>query len=113
MSEEPICSKCLELSGLFEAELLVELMLRFWMHPFADDRDFRNQLLESAAEHLKSSVEGRTLIADIPSSDFNLVMAIWYAEWVDIGSKASKDRLAWLESVKRAIPSCFSGQADL
>lgn len=116
MSAESIASKCLALSGLFEAELLVELMLRFWKHPFADDSEFRNQLLESAVEYLGVSVDGKTLISGIPPSDFNLVMAIWYAEWADVESKSSdafQERLAWLETVKRSIPSCFSDQGNL
>ena len=45
-----IARASLKLSGLFEAELLLELMLRYWNHPLADDRDFRNNLLENAAE---------------------------------------------------------------
>ena len=43
----------------FEGELLVELMLKYWKHPLCEDSDFRNQLLESAAEVLRASIGGR------------------------------------------------------
>lgn len=44
-----IAKACLQMTGLFEAELLTELMLRFWNHPLAEDEDFRSSLLEAAA----------------------------------------------------------------
>jgi len=43
-----IADESLKYAGLFEAELLLELMLRHWSHPFASDANFRNELLETA-----------------------------------------------------------------
>jgi hypothetical protein len=47
-----VAKRCLAFSGLFEAEVLIELMLRYWGHPLATDKDFRESLLESAASVL-------------------------------------------------------------
>jgi hypothetical protein len=41
---------------MFEAELLLKLMLRFWRHPLADDRDFWDDLIESATGKRRSAV---------------------------------------------------------
>ncbi len=116
MNEPSIASRCLALSGLFEAELLLELMLRHWSHPFADNLDFRNQLLEAAVEFLRASVDGKTLLEGIPPDQMNLVMALWYAEWSSVNSGENErvgERTQWLENVKRAIPSCFCDQGNL
>jgi hypothetical protein len=66
VKRQSVAKKCLAFSGLFEAELLLELMLRFWEHPLAADRDFRNDLLENAADALRSSISGQQLIEEIP-----------------------------------------------
>lgn len=116
MAEPSIASQCLALSGLFEAELLLELMLRHWGHPFAEDEQFRDQLLESAVEFLKTSIDGKVLIEGIPPDQMNLVLAIWYTEWSSINSGENEktgERTVWLEKVKRTIPSCFCDQGDL
>lgn len=105
-----IAKTCLRLSGLFEAELLVELMLRYWKHPLADNRDFRNNLLERAAEALREAVRGIQLIEGVPARDLNLVAAVWYGEWNALSSgeeDPSGRRQAWLKAVRRAVPSCF------
>jgi hypothetical protein len=116
MQQPSIAERCYALSGLFEAELLVELMLRHWGHPMAADRDFRNALLESAVDVLKSSIGGEELIEGIPPDQVNLVMAIWFAEWSSLNEASSDEpaaRKEWLEKVKRAIPSCYSDQDAL
>lgn len=48
--------------GLFEAELLVDLMLRYWEHPCAGDEEVANYLLEAAAEVLMRSKDGSVFL---------------------------------------------------
>jgi hypothetical protein len=116
---EPVKSlaqKCLAFSGLFEAELLIELMLRHWQHPLAGDRAFREQLVEGAAEALRVSIAGQVLIEDIPPEKMNFVAAVWYVEWSALQSgaeDADDKRQSWLESIRRAIPSCFCSPDEL
>src|SRR5262245_19954235 len=102
--------QCLAFSGLFEAELLLELMLRFWEHPLATDEAFRNELLEGAASVLRSSIAGEKLVDELPPGQMNFVAAAWYVEWNAIRSSAGDPdgrRRAWLDRLRRAIPSCF------
>jgi hypothetical protein len=116
MAKPSIASQCLALSGLFEAELLTELMLRHWGHPFAEDPHFRNQLLEAAVEVLKMSLTGKELIKGVPPEEVNLVLALWYAEWNNLNmgeAEEAEQRNQWLEKIKHAIPSCFCDQKDL
>jgi hypothetical protein len=52
------------------------------------------------------------VIEELPAKDTNLVAAIWYAEWcalqnADISDRNRKARQKWLETVRRAFPSCF------
>jgi hypothetical protein len=105
-----IAKKCLAFTGLFEAELLIELMLRNWAHPSAADAGFRNDLLEGAAEALRASVAGQQLMADVPPKHMNFVAATWYVEWSALASGAKDPRgkrKTWLKKIRRAIPSCF------
>src|SRR5262249_32867695 len=105
-----VAKKCLAFSGLFEAELLVELMLRHWQHPSAADSDFRNELLEGAAQVLRASLGGETLLHDLPPEQMNFIAAVWYVEWYALGSGAEDpqgQRQAWLDAVRRSVPSCF------
>src|SRR5262249_17892147 len=99
---------------LYESELLVELMLRYWHHPLADDQVFRNDLLEAAVGSLKTADEGVRLFDDIPPDKTNLVAAICYSEMVAIQADPSGSdreiralRVNWLETVRRTLPSCF------
>jgi hypothetical protein len=111
-----IAEKCLEFSGLFEAELLLELMLRYWHHPLADDKEFRNDVLERAAEALRAAIGGETLIESVPAHELNFVAAVWYVEWASVSAGAEDPggkRQEWLESVRGAVPSCFCAQEDL
>ncbi len=111
-----VAKKCLAFSGLFEAELLLELMLRYSAHPLASDGEFRNNLLEGAAGVLRSSVAGQKLIEDIPPEHMNFIASVWYAEWNALASEAEDpggQRQAWLESIQKAIPSCFCTPENL
>jgi hypothetical protein len=102
--------ECLAFSGLFEAELLNELMLRHWAHPLANDVEFRNYLLEGAAEALRESVAGEQLADDIPPNQMNFVAALWLVEWNALANGAEDPdglRSKWLDMVKKTVPSCF------
>src|SRR5438270_1781949 len=114
MSTESVAAKCLAFSGLFEAELLVELLLRHWGHPLAEDKEFKNNVLEGAVNALRLSCAGASLIEGILAGQMNFVAAIWYVEWSALVSGAedsSGQRHRWLEAVRRSIPSCFCNQA--
>ena len=114
-----IARQALSCSGLFEAELLLELMLRYWNHPLADDAGFRSDLLENAVGALRMAANGEELIEGLPGPDMNLVAAVWYAEW-DLLQSATESthqdkdaRSQWLTTVRVAVPSCFCGQDRL
>jgi hypothetical protein len=101
-----VAKKCLAFSGLFEAELLIELMLRYWAHPFAADKDFRNGLLEGVAEVLRSCIAGQRAMEDIPPRHMNFVAALWYVEWsaISIGAEDPQGRRqAWLDQIRQAM----------
>jgi hypothetical protein len=103
---------------LFEAELLTRLMLWRWGHPLADDADAVNDLLESTATVLrKSAQEGERFYDDIHAENMNFVAALCYVEWAAITSDPPSDhdgrRMAWLNAVRHALPSCFSDPGDL
>jgi hypothetical protein len=111
-----VAKKCLGFSGLYEAELLLELMLRFWHHPLAADADFRNELLEGTCEVLRSCVAGQKLMQDIPPDQMNFVASAWYVEWSSVSGGAEDPdgrRQAWLDNVRQAIPSCFCSPDSL
>ena len=114
MSDRPSISELsLSFTGVFEAELLVELMLRAWKHPLAADATFRESLLESAADVLRASVAGTRVIDGVEPKNVNLVAAICVAESTTltldpaIPPEQRRGREAWIESVRRAVPSCF------
>jgi hypothetical protein len=111
-----LVKQCLAFSGLFEAEVLIELMLRYWAHPFADDEDFRNQLLEGAAAVLRNCTSGQETMEDIPPEQMNFIAAVWYVEWNALASGEDDPeglRQRWLERVRKAIPSCFCPPGNL
>lgn len=106
----------IQFCGLFEAELLVDLMLRFWKHPRAGDKEFVGFLVESTADVLKQSREGSKFVEGIEPEDMNFVAGMWYAEYcqvIDIHSDDKEDRTEWLASVRRSLPSCFCDPNDL
>lgn len=109
----------LNMIGLFEAEVLLELMLRHWQHPLADDSEFRNDLLETAADVLRAALSGEQLIDDLPPANMNLIAALWYAESAQLSSTpATEDaqltqRIAWMQQVRKALPSCFCASDQL
>lgn len=107
-------------SGLFEAELLLELMLLRWNHPLAADQEFRNELLEAAVELLVRATRGEQVFLEVPADDMNFVTAMWAAEAMSIESSAADadqseqaSRYNWLNAVRRALPSCFCNPDDL
>ncbi len=114
-----IAQVSLSFTGISEAEILVTLMLREWKHPLADNPEFRNALLESAAEVLRASVSGELLLAELSPDNVNLIAAIWIAEnsTLDrdaaISAQERMARRAWLEAVRRGIPSCFCNPDDM
>jgi hypothetical protein len=114
--------RSLAICALFESELLVWLMLRNWHHPFAEDRDYRSQLLERATEVLIAATdqgENQVFLEGVPAKDMNLVAAIWYVECLAVEQLAGMDeqhceaRTQWLNDVRRALPSCFCAVDDL
>ena len=114
-----IAKVSLDFTGLYESELLTELMLRFWNHPNADDADFRNTLLETAAEALRAAVAGQQLIEGLAPNQMNLVSAIWFAEWnrIENDSEVSREERTavetWLATLRRSVPACFCNQMYL
>lgn len=109
------------MTGLFEAELLIELMLRYWNHPLCNDRWFCDQLLENASEALRQSIAGTQLIDGLKPKHMNLVAAAYYVEWSTVSAMQQqpsttpeiKRREEWLAAIRRAIPSCFCDPENL
>lgn len=114
-----IAEMALSFTGSFEAEVLLELMLRYWQHPFADDAEFRNDLLESASTILQASVQGKRHLEEVTPSSMNLISSIWVAEILALQLQSgeqdgrTQERNNWLQSVRRALPSCFCNQDNL
>jgi hypothetical protein len=112
-----VAKKSLDLTSLFEAEVFVRLMLWRWNHPYADDEEYANGLLESAAEALRSAIRGEGLVEGVPPADMNFVAAVWYAEQCAVETETDittiPPREAWLIAVRRALPSCFCDPSDL
>lgn len=104
--------RCLAICPLFEAELLLQLMLSNWQHPFAGDDVFRQGLLESATELLLTASDDdceEVFIEGLKPSDMNFVAAVWYVEWsgVQDDSHERESRNHWLKTLRRSLPSCF------
>jgi hypothetical protein len=113
-----IAEKSLELTGLFEAEVFVLLLLKNWGHPLADDKDFANELLESTSEVLRRAVDGEQFIEGMPAGDLNFVAAVWYAEQCATAQEGAaaenfEARKVWLAAVRRTLPSCFCDPKNL
>lgn len=104
--------RCLAICPLFEAELLLELMLRHWGHPFTGDNAFQQSVLESAAELLVTASDetcSELFIEGLPANDMNFVSAVWYVEWCGVqdDDRERDSRHKWLTDVRHALPSCF------
>ena len=101
------------LTGTFEFELLIELMLKYWEHPFADHPEFRNTLYEEVAVILRESSNG-VRYGELPPKQVKLVFAVWHVESSfvvnDSNPETKKLREEWLSTIRRRLPSCFSGQ---
>ncbi len=107
-----IAQKSLQICQLFEAELLLELMLRYWRHPYADDREFRGQLIENVTGVLEEAVRGTCFIEGMAPSSMNFVAAVYYAEVraledADDPPEQRRLRIEWLTALRHALPSCF------
>jgi hypothetical protein len=110
-----VAQLCLDLTSLFEAEVLVDLMLQRWQHPYASDKEFANGLLENAAEILRMAVNGEGSPPGIPAEGLSLIAAIWWAERQQLAGDSPEvdKREAWLAAVRHALPSCFCDPNDL
>jgi hypothetical protein len=96
-----VAEKCLEMTSLFEAELLVRLMLRNWGHPFAENEEFAEGLLEDASEALRYALRGEMLIEGVPPASLNLVPPFGTPSNVPLIQKAmtrrrsKQEKLGW------------------
>lgn len=113
-----IAQKSLDITGLFEAEVFVQLMLAHWDHPSAGDPSFASDLLEDASGILRASIQGERFLERVPPDEMNFVAAVWCAEnrVVEPGREDINNlpaRKAWLSSVRHALPSCFCDPSDL
>ncbi len=111
-----IAKKSLVITGLFEAEVLTELLLWRWDHPFSRDAEFRGNLLEDAAVVLRHAISGEQFIESVPAKEMNLIAAIYYVEWSSLlngDEDPEGKRCQWLENLRRSLPSCFCPQSDL
>ena len=110
--------QCLAICPLFEAELLLALMLEKWGHPNADDEGFRADLLEATTELLQVASDENCkeiFIEGMPSRDMNFVSAVWYVEWNSVQDAAAnrQERELWLRKVRQTLPSCFCPAENL
>jgi hypothetical protein len=115
-----VVDDALQFCSMFEAEVLLELMLRYWKHPSAADATFRNDLLEKTTEVLNIAKSRTPLLAELPAEEMNFVAAVWYAEWSAVESapgrilaNEAEPRRDWLDAIRRALPSCFVPHAEL
>jgi hypothetical protein len=102
----------LAICPLFEAELLVQLMLINWGHPLTGDESFRQGLLESATKLLLTASDescAEVFIEGLPTREMNFVSAVWYAEWCGVqdDDREREPRRKWLSDVRHALSSCF------
>ena len=110
-----IAEESLAAAGLFEAEVLTELLLWRWDHPLKNDAEFRNSVLEDAATALRRAVDGEQLIESVPAAEMNLIAALYYVEWNSLASgeqDPDRGRQRWLDRLRRSLPSCFCSQDD-
>lgn len=106
-------SQCYAFCSLFESEVLLQLMMERWQHPFADNESYRSGLLESATELLSTAAEkscAQVFIESLTAQDMNFVAAVWYCEWCGIQDDREQyeARQKWLNEMRSSLPSCFS-----
>ncbi len=115
--ETSVAAGCLAMTGLFESEVLLRLLLVQFDHPSSDDDDFNNDLLEQAAIILRKAVNGEPQVPGLPAPATNFIAAIWEAERRAISATPRlpqrEARRQWLETVRRTFPSCFVPPDDL
>jgi hypothetical protein len=100
--------RALLLANSFEAEVFVHLLLEKWKHPLSEDAEFRNDLLEGAAQALQESCDGLTLIEPLKPEDFNFIAAMWFVEWSALQASVGdlpfrSERQQWLEDIRHAL----------
>jgi len=102
-----------QITGTFEYELLIELLLRNFNHPLADDTEFRNTIIETVAELLNRASKGETF-GNMQASHTNIVYSVWFVESDYVKRQSDppfkEQRLDWLNKIKRSMPSCFCSQ---
>jgi hypothetical protein len=125
MPEKPgsNAERAFAICSLFESEILVWLLLRNWQHPLAEDAEYRNELLETATAVLDEAAHGSrndVFIEGLPAREMNFIAAVWYAEYRALddilakkGTPEFESRVAWLEAVRKTVPSCFCSPDDL
>lgn len=110
--EDSNASRCLAMCPLFEAELLLELMLEKWGHPYSKDESFRQDILETATELLQVASRkscNQVFIEGMSAREMNFVSAVWYVEWNGVQDSTAdrQEREAWLRTIRKVLPSCF------
>ena len=105
--------RALRFTGTFESELLLELMLRYWKHPFAEDAEFRSNLLGTVSDILLASHNGETLIEGLSPEDMNFVSAVWYCEHLAEDGGQVEDRQRFADVLRRSVPGCFVDEDDI
>lgn len=110
--------RCFEFCSLFEAEVLLRLMLERWEHPFAGDDDFRQELLETVTTVLEAAADASCtdmFIEGLPTQQMNFVAAAWYSERCSLqhDSRYQRSREEWLDAIGKSLPSCFCSTNDL
>ena len=105
-----------QVTGTFEFELLIELLLRNFEHPLAYDSEYRNTVVESVAEILNRASQGEAFGSMQPSHT-NIVYSVWWVESRMIVQesehKVKAKRRKFLDAMKRSLPSCFCDQDQL
>ena len=113
-----VAERSLDMASLFEAEIFLQLLLWKWRHPYADDAEFRNGLLEDATVALQNAAAGTQLFEEVPAKSLNFIAAVWYVESASIelsnpDPATVEMRKSWLSSIRRTLPSCFCDPSDL
>ena len=102
------------ITGTFEFELLIELLLRQWNHPLALNEEYRNDLMEAVAEALNQAGQGKSLTEEMKPNEVNMIFAAWHIETSLVANEQDQDlkkqREQWLLSLRRSLPSCFCNQ---